>query len=394
MFGNFIYYCPTRMYFGDKAQEKLPDAIKGYGKNVLMAYGGGSIKHNGIYDDVMQGLQSAGKQVTELPGITSNPTLAKFREGIDIARKNDIDLILAVGGGSVIDYAKALSVAIGYDGDAWQHFFLDQVDPEDDQKIIPVGAILTMAGTGSETNATAVITDPSVPVKMGKMFGPEVAPRFAIMNPRYTFSVPRQQMAAGIFDTMCHVMEQYFSGDDDCTTVYLEEGLMRSIVESGRRAAKNPEDYEARSNHMWDATWALNPLMGVGKTADWMAHMMSHAIGAYSHATHGMILSAITPPYYNYILPYGVKRFARFAQVVWDINENGKTEEEVARAGIQALGQWILDIGAETSLSRLGVTEQMLDDIVTLTVSSMNVKPQGYKILEPDEIRSILKQSL
>lgn len=394
MLGNFTYYCPTRMYFGDKAQEQLPNAMKNYGKNVLMVYGGGSIKRNGIYDDVMNGLQSSGKTVIELPGVMSNPTREKLNEGIRVAHENEIDVILAVGGGSIIDYSKALSVAAGYAGNAWKHFFLDQADVEESQNVLPVGAVLTMAGTGSETNGTAVITDPAVPIKMGKMFGARVAPRFAIMNPRYTFSVPRAQMAAGIFDTMSHVMEQYFSGDNDCTTDYLAEGLMRNIVESGRKAAKDPEDYEARSNLMWDATWALNPLLGVGKTADWMAHMLSHAVGAFSHATHGMILSATAIPYYQYILPYGLRRFARFARVVWDVDARGKVEEDVARAGLEALHQWILDIGAETSLAKQGVTEDMLDGIVSLTLSSMNVKPQGYKLLNRDEIKAILQQSM
>ncbi len=295
MLGNFIYSNPTKLYFGDEAQKNLVAALRGFGKKVLLAYGGGSIKRNGIYDDVMAALNEAEKEVVELSSVMPNPTLAKMKEGVEIVRSNNIDFILAVGGGSTIDYAKAVSASAGYDGDAWQHFWVEQADPAPEQKIIPIGAVLTMAGTGSEMNGGSVITNQETRMKIGKVFGEELMPRFAVLNPRYTFSVPKRQMVAGIFDIMSHIMEQYFSGDDDSTSDYLAEGLMRSVIKSGRDAVKDPENYEARSNIMWSATWALNTLIGEGKTQDWEVHMLGHAISAYTDATHGMTLAAVFP---------------------------------------------------------------------------------------------------
>ena len=209
MKGNFIYSNPTRLYFGDAAQENLAEALRPFGPKVLLTYGGGSIKKNGIYDDVMAALKEAGKTVVELPGVMPNPTVGKLLEGVKAARENDVDLILAVGGGSTIDYAKGVAVAAGYDGDAWEHFWVNQADPDPDAEIIPVGAVLTMAGTGSEMNGGSVITHPEQKLKIGKVFGEEVFPKFAVLNPRYTFSVPRWHMVAGIYDVMSHIMEQY-----------------------------------------------------------------------------------------------------------------------------------------------------------------------------------------
>ena len=319
MLGNFIYDNPTRLYFGDEAQKNLADALKGFGSKVLLTYGGGSIKRNGVYDDVTAALKAAGKEVIELPGVMPNPTVEKLNEGRKIARENNVDFILAVGGGSTIDYAKAVSVSAWYDGDAWERFWVKQDDPGAGERIIPVGAVLTMAGTGSEMNGGSVITNREKDIKIGKVFGTEVMPKFAVLNPRYTFSVPLRQMIAGIFDTMSHIMEQYFSGDDDSTSDYLAEGLMRSVIASSRVAIKNPEDYEARSNIMWSATWALNTLIGEGKSQDWEVHMIGHAISAYTDATHGMTLSGVSVAYYRHIMKYGLARIARIAREEWEI---------------------------------------------------------------------------
>lgn len=254
MLGNFTYSNPTKLYFGEGVKENLCEELKNYGPKVLLTYGGGSIKANGIYDDVMSALREAGKEVLELPGVMPNPTTDKLYEGARLARENDVDLILAVGGGSTIDYSKAVSVSAWYDGDPWEHFYLNQADPAPAQRIIPVGSVLTMVGTGSEMNGGSVITNHHTKLKIGKVYGPDVMPRFAILNPRYTFSVPRRQMVAGIFDIMSHIMEQYFSGNDDNTSDYLAEGLMRSLIVSSRTAVENPQDYEARSNIMWTST--------------------------------------------------------------------------------------------------------------------------------------------
>ena len=390
MLGNFIYSNPTKLYFGDEAQKNLVEALSGFGKKVMLTYGGGSIKRNGVYDDVIAALTAAGKEVVELSGVMPNPTVDKLIEGCKVARENNVDFILAVGGGSTIDYAKAVSVSAWYDGDAWERFWVKQEDPKPDERIIPVGAVLTMAGTGSEMNGGSVITNHATKMKIGKVFGEDVMPKFAVLNPRYTFSLPHRQMVAGIFDTMSHIMEQYFSGDDDSTSDYLAEGLMRSVIASSRVAVKNPEDYEARSNLMWSATWALNTLIGEGKSQDWMVHMIGQAIGAYTDATHGMTLSGVSEAYYRHIMKYALKRFARFAHVVWEIPTEGKSDEQLASEGIDALTAWIKEIGAASEITSLGVTEDMLDGIADATI----ILDGGYETLNHAEIVEILRKSL
>ena len=390
MLGNFTYANPTKLFFGDEAQKNLAKALMPFGKKVLLTYGGGSIKRNGVYDDVISALKSAGKEVVELPGVMPNPTVEKLNEGIKVARENNVDFILAVGGGSTIDYAKAVSVSAWYVGDAWQRFWVRQEDPTPGERIIPVGAVLTMAGTGSEMNGGSVITSHAAKMKIGKVFGEDVMPKFAVLNPKYTFSLPQRQMVAGIFDTMSHILEQYFSGDDDSTSDYLAEGLMRSVIASSRVAVKNPEDYEARSNLMWSATWALNTLIGEGKPQDWMVHMIGQAIGAYTDATHGMTLSGVSVAYYRHIMRYGLKRFVRFAEVVWGVLPEGKTDEQIASEGIEALESWIKEIGAASDISSLGVTPDMLDGIADSTI----ILTGGYKTLDHAEIVDILRNSL
>ena len=390
MLGNFTYANPTKLFFGDEAQKNLAKALMPFGKKVLLTYGGGSIKRNGVYDDVISALKSAGKEVVELPGVMPNPTVEKLNEGIKVARENNVDFILAVGGGSTIDYAKAVSVSAWYDGDAWQRFWIKQEDPTSGERIIPVGAVLTMAGTGSEMNGGSVITNHAAKMKIGKVFGEDVMPKFAVLNPKYTFSLPQRQMVAGIFDTMSHILEQYFSGDDDSTSDYLAEGLMRSVIASSRVAVKNPEDYEARSNLMWSATWALNTLIGEGKPQDWMVHMIGQAIGAYTDATHGMTLSGVSVAYYRHIMRYGLKRFVRFAEVIWGVIPEGKTDEQIASEGIDALESWIKEIGAASEITSLGVTPDMLDRIADSTI----ILTGGYQTLDHAEIVDILRNSL
>ena len=317
-----------------------------------------------------------------------NPTVEKLCEGVRLARENDVDLILAVGGGSVVDYAKAVSVSVHCDEDPWERYYLRMEDVACD--VVPVGCVLTMAGTGSEMNGGAVITNHAQQLKIGHVFGENVFPRFAILNPALTFTVPRYQMAAGIFDVMSHLMEQYFSGTDDNVSDYLMEGLMRSLVHASRIAVVHPTDYEARSNIMWTATWALNTLVAKGKTTDWTVHMIGQAVGAYTDATHGMTLSAVSPAYYRLVMPYGLAKFARFARTVWDVDGAGRTEQDVAAAGIDALEAWARDIGCVMRLSELGVTEGMLDGIVEATFPMEG----GYHPLTKTETKRVLTESL
>lgn len=388
MLGNFSYCNPTRLHFGRDALDRLNEELPRFGSRVQLVYGGGSIKRTGLYDQVVSILESNGKEVFEDAGVMPNPTVEKLYEGGRIARENEVDLVLAVGGGSVCDYAKAVSVSAYCNEDPWEKYYLRFEEP--DCAIVPVGCVLTMAGTGSEMNGGAVITNPETKQKIGHVFGTEVFPKFSILNPELTYTVPRYQMVAGIFDVMSHVMEQYFSGTDDNTSDYIMEGLMRSLVHSSRVAAENPEDYEARSNIMWSATWALNTFVAMGKSTDWMVHMIGQAVGGFTDATHGMTLSAVSIPYYRHIMPYGLPKFVRFAQAVWKVDSSGKTDEETAQAGLAAMEAWMREMGLAMSVSELGVTEGMLAGIADATLAMDG----GYHAPDHDEIVAILRESL
>lgn len=323
MLGNFTYCNPTKLYFGDEALENLAPELEKYGKNVVLIYGGGSIKKNGIYDEVMQILQKTGKNVAEIAGVMPNPTIEKLYEGVEIARKHKTKFLLAVGGGSVCDYAKAVSVSVNCEEDPWDKYYVRFEEPT--CETLPVRCVLTMVGTGSEMNAGSVITNHKEKLKIGHVFADEkIMPRFSILNPKYTFTLPHRQMVAGIYDIFNHICEQYFSGEDDNTSDYISEGLMRSVVHASRIANQDEQNYEARSNIMWAATWALNTLVAKGKSTDWMVHMLGQAIGAVTDATHGMTLAAVSLPYYKYIMNAGLNKFVRFAENVWDISPDGK----------------------------------------------------------------------
>ncbi len=388
MLGNFQFHNPTRLHFGENALDFLADELKNYGPSVQLSYGGGSIKKFGIYDQVMSILAAAGKTVVDDGGVMPNPTMERVLEGAERAKSHNVDLILAVGGGSTIDYAKAVSASAWCEEDPWEKYYMRREEPS--CRIIPVGSVLTMAGTGSEMNGGSVISNHRANLKVGKVFGPAVYPKFTIQNPRFTFTVPRRQMVAGIFDIMSHILEQYLSGEDDNTSDYISEGLMHSLIHSSRIAVKNPEDYEARSNIVWTATWALNTLIAMGKTTDWEVHMIGHAVGTLTDATHGMTLAAVSLPYYRLIMPYGQKRFARFAANVWGISPDGKSDEQLANEGLAALEAWMREIGVTMKISELGATEEMLPAIADATF----LLDGGYKKLTREEVLEILRQSL
>jgi len=389
MLGNFTYCNPTKLYFGKDALSGLNEELPKYGKNVLLVYGGGSIKRNGIYDEVISVLKAQGKNVFEDGGVMPNPTYEKLKEGIARARAAKADLILAVGGGSVCDYAKAVSVSVNCEeDDVWDKYFIRFEDVS--CKVVPVGCVLTMVGTGSEMNGGSVITNREQKLKIGHVFGDNVFPKFSILNPLYTYTLPRYQMVSGIYDIMSHILEQYFSGEDDNVSDYIMEGLLRSLIVSARAAVKNPEDYEARSNIMWIATWALNTLVAKGKTEDWEVHMLGQAVGAHTDATHGMTLAAVSLPYYRYIMPFGLKKFARYAVNVWGIQSEGKSDEQLANEGLAAMEAFMKEIGLVMNISELGATEDMLDAITESTL----IMQGGYKVLNKSEIREILKNSL
>lgn len=382
---DFCYYNPTKIYFGKEALGNLSGELSNYGKNILLIYGKNSVKKSGLYDEVIKILKAADKNVTELSGIKSNPSYSQLLKGASLVKENDVDLILAVGGGSVIDCAKGISVSAYCEGDPWQKYWVD-FEPVTN-KIVPVASILTMAGTGSEMNGGSVITNEEKMLKNGRVFPSTVYPKFSILNPEYTFTVPKYQMASGIFDTMSHLMEQYFSGDDDNTTDYVLEGVMRSLIVSAKTAMKNPTDYEARSNIMWCATIGLNTITGLSKTQDWEVHMIEHQIGAYTDCAHGAGLAAVSVPYYKYIMNDGIDKFVRFAKNVWDIDINGMTKEQAALKGLEKLDEFISLLELPKTLKELGASEEMLPKIANSTILG-----GGYKQMTADDILNVLKE--
>ena len=388
MLGDFIFCNPTRIYFGKNSLSGLDKELPLYGKTVMLIYGKGSVKKSGLYDKVTALLKAHGKTVVEDGGVMPNPTLDKLCEGMRIAREAKADLILAVGGGSVCDYAKAVSVSAYCNEDPWEKYYI-RSEPVDN-KIIPVGCVLTMVGTGSEMNGGSVITNTRTKLKIGRVFGDDVFPKFSLLNPELTFSLPKYQMVAGFYDIMSHILEQYFSGEDDNTSDYIMEGLMKSLIKSSLAAVQNPLDYEARSNIMWTATLALNTLVAQGKSTDWEVHMLGQAVGAHTDATHGMTLAAVSMAYYKHILEYGLNKFRRFATEVWGVDPDGKTDRQIALEGLSAMEKWMKNIGLVMKLKNLGVTQDMIPGIVSSTL----IMEGGYKILSADDVKKILLESM
>ncbi len=385
---NFIFENATKVLFGKGCvKEYLCCLIKGCGDTVMLAYGGGSIKKNGVYDEVVPILKRAGKNIVEFPGIMANPTYAKVLEGAKLARESQAGLILGVGGGSVMDCCKAVSIAARYDGDVWEDFWarpgIFDFEP------LPLGVIVTVAGTGSECNGGAVITNEELKIKTGRDY-PRCNPRFALLDPTYTYSVPKFQMVSGSFDILSHIMEIYFSGpDEDNVSDDIAEALMRNVIRNLRAAIRNPEDYTARSNLMWDATMAENRIIKLGKRTDFQCHQMEHQLGAFTDCNHGAGLAVLHPTYYRHIYKDGLAKFKRFATEVWDISSDGKTDEETARAGIDELERFIREIGLPVTLQELGIDG---DVDLKAVADSCAVVPGSYRKLTQEEIFEIFKE--
>ena len=385
---NFIFENATKVLFGKGCvKEYLCCLIKGCGDTVMLAYGGGSIKKNGVYDEVVPILERAGKNIVEFPGIMANPTYAKVLEGAKLARESQAGLILGIGGGSVMDCCKAVSIAARYDGDVWEDFWARP--GVFDFEPLPLGVIVTVAGTGSECNGGAVITNEELKIKTGRDY-PRCNPRFALLDPTYTYSVPKFQMVSGSFDILSHIMEIYFSGpDEDNVSDDIAEALMRNVIRNLRAAIRNPEDYTARSNLMWDATMAENRIIKLGKRTDFQCHQMEHQLGAYTDCNHGAGLAVLHPTYYRHIYKDGLAKFKRFATEVWDISSDGKTDEETARAGIDELERFIREIGLPATLQELGIDG---DVDLKAVADSCAVVPGSYRKLTQEEIFEIFKE--
>ena len=386
---DFIFENSTKVFFGkDCVKNNLSEILKSYGKNILLAYGGGSIKRTGIYEEIIKILNDSGKNIFEFSGIMSNPTYKKVLEGAKISRENKINLILAVGGGSVMDCCKAVSLAAAYDGDIWKDFW--EKAGEINFEPVPLGIILTVSGTGSEMNGGAVITNEELKIKTGRDY-PKLNAKFALLDPVYTYSVPKFQMVSGAFDTLSHIMEIYFSEpNEDNVSDNISESLMKSVIKNLRAAIKNPEDYIARSNLVWASTMAENRIIKLGKKTDFECHMMEHQLGAYTNCNHGAGLAVLHPIYYINIYIYGLPKFCRFATEVWKISAEGKTEEKLALEGIEKLAEFIKEIGLPTTLRELGMKD---DSQLKEIADSCFILPGGYKKLTHEEILEIFKEA-
>lgn len=384
---NFIFQNATKTYFGQGCVKEYLACLVKDSTTVLLAYGGGSIKRSGIYDEVVGILTAAGKTVVEFPGIMSNPTYAKVQEGAALARESGVDMILGVGGGSVMDCCKAISMAAVYPGDVWENFWARPGVV--DFTPLPLGVIVTVAGTGSEMNGGAVITNEEKKVKTGRDY-PACNPRFALMDPSYTMTVPKRQTVSGGFDVLSHIMETYFSApNQENVSDDISEALMRGVIRDLRAVVKDPQDYTARSNLMWESTMAENRIIKLGKQCDFQCHQMEHQLGAYTDCNHGEGLAVLHPVYYRHICKDGLNKFVRFAVRVWGIDPAGKTDEELALAGVKALADFIRELGLPTTLRELGMTDRAQLEVIA---ASCNLAPGSYQKMTHEEILSILNE--
>ena len=380
---SFVYEYPTKVYFGKGAAERhLPGILSAYGSNVLLAYGGGSIKKNGVYEEITGILKAAGKNVTEFTGIMSNPTWEKVREGAGLAREHKIDLVLAVGGGSVIDCCKIVCAQAVAGEDLWD---LEMVRHKAPSKApIPMGAVVTASGTGAEMNGGAVITNEDAKIK-GGMFA--AAPRFAALDPDYTMSLPRMQVLSGAFDTLSHAMETYFGRSDrDNVSDEVALAVMHSTVVNMRALLNDINDYTARSNLMWTSAMAENGILKVGRVTDFECHQMEHQLGAYTDCNHGQGLAVLHPAYYRHIVKDAPEKFARLGRVVFEV--------EGAEAAVDALAAFIRECGLPTRLGQLKSKVEITPELLRQVADSVNLLPNGPRQLTHDEVYEILKECL
>lgn len=384
---NFIYENSTKVYFGQGCVREFLSSLTRDSRNILLACGERSAKQYGVYDEVLNILMADGKNVVDFSGIMPNPTYEKVLEGIHLAKSHDIDLILGIGGGSVMDCAKAVSLGARCNGDPWENFWerkgiVDFVP-------IPVGAIPTTAGTGSECNGAAVITNEKTKVKIGYDYA-KCNPVFALMDPVYTYSVPEKQMVSGAFDSLSHIMETYFSEpDEQNVSDEIGEALMRSIIRNTLQAVRDPKDYTARSNLMWTSTLSENRLIKLGKRGDFGCHLIEHQLGAYTDCNHGQGMAVLQPVYYRHIYKDGLKKFARFAAHVWHVPEEGRSEEELAERGIEKLTEFIHEIGLPATLREVGVRDK---SVLKKVAGSSHYSMGGYRKLNSEEILDILTE--
>ena len=350
---SFTYSYPVKVHFGEKAAAKnLAAELEKVGPNVLLAYGGGSIKKNGVYDELMGILKDAGKTVTEFTGIMFNPIYAKVQEGAALAKEKNIDFILAVGGGSVTDCCKIVSAQAKLDKDIWELEYTDHKQPT---KFIPMGAVVTAFGTGAEMNNGAVITNEEKMLKSA-LWGAFYS--FAILDPAYTMTMPMKQVISGAFDSLSHSMETYMGSPREVNlSDEINEATQRNIIRNIRATLKDPQDIQARSELIWAAAMAENGILKIGKATDFQCHMLEHQLGAYTDCNHGQGLAVLHPVLYRHMMPEANHQFARLAVEVWRIDPAGKTEAELAAAFVDALAAFIREIGLPTTFTEMNITE-------------------------------------
>ena len=384
---NFEFYSPTRIIFGRGTEEKVGELTKEYGTKVLLHYGGGSIKKYGLYDKVIKSLQDAGIYFIELGGVQPNPRLELVKEGIKICRENDIDFILAVGGGSVIDSAKAISLGVPYEGDVWD-FFMGKALPE---KNLPVGVVLTIPAAGSESSNSVVITKEEGLLK--RSCNNDInRPVFAIMNPELTFTLPPYQTASGVVDMMAHIMERYFTHQTDVDlTDGLCESMLKTIMKNALIVMEEPDNYDARAELMWAGTLAHNGLVGTGRIGDWASHAIEHELSAMYDVAHGAGLAVVFPAWMKYVYKHNVNRFAQFAVNVFNLDYDFANPERTALEGIRRLMDFFRRIGMPTNLEELGVPDHRLEEMASKCKRPNNGRLGYFVPLTEKDILEILK---
>lgn len=385
---NFNFHNPTKILFGKNKIHQLGKEILPYGRKVLLVYGGGSIKKNGIYDQVIEELNKSKIDYTELSGIAPNPRIKSVREGVKICKADQIDLVLAVGGGSVIDASKLIAAGAKYTGDSWD-FMINQAKIAE---ALPLGCVLTLSATGSEMNGNAVITNWDTQEKLA-VTSDKIYPKFSILDPTYTYTVPNNQTAYGSVDIISHVFEQYFSKTPSTPIQNgFSETLLKTVIKFTPIALENPEDYDARANLMLANTLALNGLIGMGKEEDWATHMIEHELSAVYDIPHGAGLAIIFPNWMKYVMEQDLTVFKRFAFQVWDVNPINKAD--IAAESIKRTQSFFRNIGAPTTLSDVNIKEDRLKEIAEKTIQHMGGPLGSFKKLEMEDVYNILKMSL
>lgn len=386
----FRFYNPTALYYGKgQIEEHLVEEVKHYGNTVLLVYGGGSIKKNGLHDKVTKLLQGAGVRVFELPGVEPNPRLSTVKKGIDICRTENVDLILAVGGGSVLDCSKGIAMGVKFDGDVWDVYQRKATASD----ALPLGTILTLAATGSEMNAGGVITNWDTKEKLGGGAAPHTFPKFSFCDPENTYTVPRNQTVYGICDMLVHCFEHYFHPTTHTELQqHLIEAVMMTIVENAQTVLDNPNDYDARATIMYCSTMALNGMINMGLQGDWACHAMEHEVSAIYDIPHGGGLAIIVPHWMDHVLSVNPERFANLAVRVFKVNPEGKSVDELAQLGVAKVREFFQSIGAPTRLADYEIGAENVDK---MAAQAVRFNPIGnFKKLDKEDVASILEQSL